>query len=383
MTRRAWVTVALLVAASVGEVVYPAYLAVAGWCRGNPTGPEPPGPPPAWPAVTVVVPAFQEAGVISSKVADIQANGYPGPIEILVVADGDPVTAERAQAAGARVLCPPERLGKAQALNAGFEAATAPVVVITDANNHIAPGSIAALVCHFEDPTVGAVAGEKTEADGSGESLYWRFESWLKRREWRLGTTIGLVGELAAVRADAWRPIPPDVATDDLWTALDLSARGHRIAYEPRALAVDPPVGSLHQRWERRTRSVSGALYVFARKRHLLRPAEGLIAAEIWGHRLARYTLSPLAHLALVAMAISRAGTSRLARVFLLGHVLGAVSLTRRAVNQSAQIGVVPTALGQALFLQAVALGGLWRYLRGDRRTQWHRIERNEATAGG
>ena len=82
------------------------------------------------------------------------------------------------------------------------------------------PGALAAAVEHFDDPEVGAVAGEKVEDDGGGgESIYWRFESWLKQREDRLGTTIGLVGELSAIRAEAWRPIPPDVATDDFWAA--------------------------------------------------------------------------------------------------------------------------------------------------------------------
>ena len=82
-------------------------------------------------------------------------------------------------------------------------------MVISDANNRLAPGALAAVVEHFADPDVGAVAGEKLEDDGGGgESLYWKFESWLKQHEARLGTTIGLVGELSAFRAQAWRPIP-------------------------------------------------------------------------------------------------------------------------------------------------------------------------------
>ena len=180
-----------------------------------------------------------------------------------MVADGDPETAAAAERAGARALTGPERLGKSQALNRGFEEADTPIVVISDANNRLVPGALAAAVEHFADPHVGAVAGEKIEDDGGGgESLYWRFESWLKQREDRLGTTIGLVGELAAIRPTAWRPIPADVAIDDLWTALDINEQGYRVAYEPRARALDPAAGSLSAQWERRTRIVSGALHV-------------------------------------------------------------------------------------------------------------------------
>ena len=209
----------LAAAAASGHLLYPAWLA---WrTRGGrgrvPAAPRPAGPGDA-PDLTVVVPAYREAGVIAAKIDDLRANGYPGSLEILVVADGDPETAAAAERAGARALTGPERLGKSQALNRGFAEATTPVVVISDANNRLAPGALAAVVEHLADPAVGAVAGEKLEDDGGGgESLYWRFESWLKQREDRLGTTIGLIGELSAIRAEAWRPIPGDVAIDDLW----------------------------------------------------------------------------------------------------------------------------------------------------------------------
>lgn len=369
--RRRAAVAALGLAAGSAHVLYP--LAVASASRRRPE--RVPPRPERWPALTVLVPAFREAEVIAAKVRDVEANGYPGPLEVLVVAEADPETARRAREAGARVLAPEGRLGKSQALNLGFEHATSPVVVMSDANNTLAPGSLAALAAWFEDPEIGAVAGEKTESDAGGEELYWRFESWLKRGEWRLGTTVGLVGELAAVRRDAWRPIPADVATDDLWTACDLSERGWRIAYEPAARAIDPPAASVSAQWERRTRSVSGAMHIFVRRRrHMVRG--GLATFELWGHRLARYTVSPLAHLALLVWALARVHRSRAARLFVAGHVLGAWSLGRGPGRGSGPLAKAAAGPGQVLFLQGVALGGLLRYLRGDRRVQWPTVER-------
>jgi hypothetical protein len=41
------------------------------------------------------------------------------------------------------------------------------------------------------------------------------------------------VGELAAIRAHAWRHrSPEDVASDDLWAALDIIEQGYRVAYD-------------------------------------------------------------------------------------------------------------------------------------------------------
>jgi hypothetical protein len=390
------VTVAGLVAlAGAGHVLYPAWLAWATHRRRDletvlagdksTSGDREP-----WPPLTVLVPAFREAGVIVAKIEDLRANGYPGPLEVLVIADGDPDTAAAAERAGAKALTSPDRLGKSQALNRGFAAAKTAIVVISDANNRLVLGALAALVRHFEDPEVGAVAGEKIEDDGGGEGIYWRFESWLKKREDALGTTIGLVGELSAFRAEAWRPIPPDIAIDDLWAALDITEQGYRIAYEPEAKAIDPPVGSLTVQWERRTRNIAGALHVFARRRRQLRPSAGLVAAEIWGHRLVRSTLGPLAHVGLLGIALRRVRSSRIARLFLLGHLLAAAALlwtatqsveghsgTDQEVRRSPRVLVTATAAaGQVLFLQAVALGGLLRYLRGDRRTTWSTVDR-------
>jgi biofilm PGA synthesis N-glycosyltransferase PgaC len=379
----------LIAAATAGHVLYPAWLA---WRTrgGRGRAPMPPrtGGPEGLPDLTVLVPAYREAGVIAAKIDDIRANGYPGSLDILVVADGDPETAEAARRAGARALTGPDRLGKSQALNRGFAEATTPVVVFTDANNRIAPGALAAAAEHFADPEVGAVAGEKVEDDGGGESIYWRFESWLKRREDRLGTTIGLVGEFAAVRAAAWRPIPPDVATDDFWTALDIIEQGYRVAYEPRARALDPAAESLSVSWERRIRSVSGALHIMSRRRHQLRPSAGLVAAELWGHRLVRYTVGPLAHATLLVMAVAKVRSSALARLFLLANAGACLGLVRAAPAGGQQEDPSPGATarrlllaasaggGQVMFLQGVALGGMVRYARGDRSTMWSTVER-------
>jgi cellulose synthase/poly-beta-1,6-N-acetylglucosamine synthase-like glycosyltransferase len=388
----------LVAGASAGHLLYPAWLAWAtrggrgrgrratlssGSAAGSGAGSG------AFPPLTVLVPAYREAGVIAGKIEDLRANGYPGPLDILVIADGDPETAAAAEQAGARALTGPERLGKSQALNRGFVEADTAIVVITDANNRLAPGALAAVVEHFDDPGVGAVAGEKLEDDGGGgESLYWRFESWLKQREDQLGTTIGLVGELSAVRAEAWRPIPPDVAIDDLWAGLDVIEQGYSVAYEPSARALDPAAPSLAAQWERRTRNVSGALHVLVKRRRQLRPSAGLVAAELWGHRLVRFTVSPLSHVALLGLAVTRVRSSRLARAFLLANAFAGAGLVATARNGEPAgdaatgpvrrdlVATAAAGAGQVMFLQGVALGGMARYARGDRPTMWSTVER-------
>lgn len=359
---------ALATIAAGGHALYPAVLAGLTLRRSHPQRPT----PASWPPLTVVVPAYLEAAVIAAKVADLGANGYPAPLEVMVVADDEP-TARSAALAGARVLRSEQRLGKPAAINRAMTWAPTEIVVFTDANTTLRPGSLAALVRWFEDPAVAAVAGEK-RVEGGGEALYWRFESWLKRMEFRTGTTVGLVGELYAVRRSAFRPIPHDVPVDDLWIALDVVGDGRRIAYEPEAVATEPGTESWRTDWERRTRNTTLILDALVRRRALLAPRHGVVALQLWGHRMLRSSFGPLAHASLLGLAVAYGRRSRLAAAFVAAHALGAAAAVRTVQGRARS--APERALGQVMFLQAVGVKGVVRYLEGDRTPLWPKLPR-------
>lgn len=362
----------LVAVAGTGPVLYPAFLGIATWGRPDEDPPE----PVAWPPLTVVVPAYREQAVIAAKVADTMANGYAGPISVVVVAD-DEATAAAARLTAALVVASPERLGKAQALNLGMAEAVTDIVVLTDANTQLLPGSLSAMVRWFGDGSVGAVAGEKTLAGSTGEGVYWRFESWLKKREFRTGFTVGVVGELVAVRRAVYRTLPADLAVDDMWIAVDVLASGHRIVYEPSARAVEEPGDTWRDDWERRTRVGAGILDVCWRRRDHLAPSQGMVAAQLWGHRAIRSSFGPLAHLVLLVIAAKTCRNSRLAALTIAAHLAAgpAVVRTQRRTAGSRLERLV----GQILFLQAVGVGGLLRYVRGDRPALWRKLDRSES----
>lgn len=349
--------------AAVGPVGYPAWLA---WTTRHSPAPEPPRPQ-RWPGISVVVPAYFERSIIASKIDDLEQADYSGERQVIVVAD-DPETAAAARRPGVEVIESQERGGKAAALNRGFAAARHPIVVITDANTTFTAGTLPAIASWFADPSVGAVAGEKQVLRGH-EDAYWRFESWLKRRESMRGSTVGLVGELAAVRRDVYRPLPADIAVDDLWLALDVIDEGLRIVYEPAAVALEEPSETWREDWERRTRVVSGSFDVFWRRARLLDPSRSPVAAQLWGHRLVRQSAGPVAHAGLLVWALRHVRHSRVAAAFVVSHVLALQALLRR--TQGARVTRPEAVASQVLFLQLVAFGGIARYLRRDRLALW------------
>ena len=353
------------------HLLYPVALAAAARGRRRSQPPE----PRKWPEVTVVIAAYREAGAIGRKIRSVLADGYPGSLRVLVVADGDPGTAAAARGEGVDVLTPPERLGKSAALNRALAECLTEVVVLTDANNPLRPGSIAAMVRWFDDPTVGAVAGAKADSADAAEGLYYRYENHLKVLESRLGSTIGLVGELAAIRTSLWQPIPDHVANDDMWVALCLLARRYRIQYEDEALSYEEERLPLRPLWRRRSRIVTSQLQVLWEWRRLAGPARPEIALQLWGHRLWRTTLGPFFHLLLLGSLIRNAPRSRLAAAGLAAHVVAAGAVVRPP-RGSGPFAALLRVARQLLLLHAVSVHAWLRVARGDRATKWLKPDR-------
>ncbi|MCU0624410.1 MAG: glycosyltransferase, partial [Gemmatimonadaceae bacterium] len=117
------------------------------------------------PAVTVVVPAYNEGRVIGRTIRSLLAQGYPG-LRVIVVDDGSrddtavqaEVVADEAPE-GAVVVLRQNNAGKAAALGTGFAAATTPIIVVVDADTVLAPDALRALVAPMADARVAAVAG--------------------------------------------------------------------------------------------------------------------------------------------------------------------------------------------------------------------------------
>jgi glycosyltransferase involved in cell wall biosynthesis len=357
----------LLAAAGFGHVLYPSLVVAAGAFRQPRRRPVLAGRP----GLSVVVPAYRERRVIAAKVDDLRRNGYPGPLEVVVVPE-DPATEAAAAGTGAVVVPFVERTGKAGALNRGVARCSHDRVVLTDANARLAPGSLEALVAWLDDPAVGAVGGGKVV---DGEGAYWRFESALKGREMRLGSSIALDGVVVGLRRSDYRPLPPDVVVDDLWLALDAAERGGAVVYDGSVQCSEGGFATLAADWERRTRIVAGMLDVVWRRRRLLaRPS--VVAVQLWGHRLIRSSLGPVAHLSLLVLTVRDARRSRPARMFLALHVLGGTLAVRgRASDRATRLERLAYTV---LYLQAVGVGGTVRFLRGDRPTRWRKDERSD-----
>ncbi len=117
--------------------------------------------------ISIVIPAWRAEETISSAVsASIAQQWEGGSIEVLVVDDGSPDrTADRAEAAGARVLRQ-GNAGPASARNRGWKEARGEWIFFTDSDCAPEPDWVATLARHLEDDSVGAAGGSYSAANG-------------------------------------------------------------------------------------------------------------------------------------------------------------------------------------------------------------------------
>jgi biofilm PGA synthesis N-glycosyltransferase PgaC len=350
--------------------------------RAAALGPERPSAPTSWPSMTVVVAAYNEAAVIERKVADLRRQDYPGRVRVLVVADGSTdETAARARAAGADVLHKPGRAGKSAAVNRGVAVSDTELVVLTDANCLLRPGSLRALAEPFADPAVAVVGGVKAvdgdSTQGRSEGLYWRFESMIQAAESELGVVPGAVGELIALRRRRVRAIPAGVINDDYHLACSALADGHRVRSAPEAVASEEASLSAADEFERRTRVAAGTWQTTLAHLRLADPRRGHVAWVFAGHRVLRSLAAPASlPLLLVASAWqSRPGAARptMPRLILGGQLAVYAAAAAGASGDASRLATA--AYGFVVLNLATLRGGL-RFLTGRQPVAWRRVAR-------
>ena len=227
------------------------------------------------PSVTMLFAALNEEKIIARKLENSLALDYPRDrLQIIVVNDGSvdrtAEIVEQYHDKGIELVNNSQRRGKLPAIKDAIKHVRGDIILFSDADNYYPPDALLETVKYFADSSVGAVSGGRNVIGestlGSAEGLYWKYEEFIKRQESRLGSCVGVAGDLLAIRRILFIPPPSNVINDDFYAALNVLKQGYRVIYAPEARSFHPVAGSEQQEMERRARMVAGryqAIFLF------------------------------------------------------------------------------------------------------------------------
>ncbi len=214
------------------------------------------------PALTVVIPAYNEGAMVEQSIVSAAQADYPrGRLQIIAVDDGSTDdTWQHMQNAARRfpgLVTPvrlPANLGKRGALAEGFRRARGEIVVTVDSDSVIERGALLAIAGPFRDPRIGAVAG-KVAVHNRREGLIPRMLhvrfilsfDYLRSAQSVYRTVYCCPGALAAYRASVLRQIlpawerqrflgTPCTYGEDRALTNDVLARGYDTVYQRSAV---------------------------------------------------------------------------------------------------------------------------------------------------
>lgn len=347
------------------------------------------------PEISFVVCAYNEEDWIRQKIDNSLVLDYPRHlIHYYFVTDGsDDRTAQIVEQypypAEVRwqLLHQPERRGKIAAFQRAMEQISSPVVVSTDANTLLNPEALLRLVSHFDDPLVGAVAGEKRismaekdDASSAGEGIYWKYESLLKKWDAELWSVVGAAGELFALRTECYEPVPRDTLVEDFHLTMRIAQRGWRVQYEPGAWAAEASSASVAEEMKRKVRIAAGGLQAVWRLRALLNPLRyGVLSFQYISHRVMRWTLAPiLLPILLILNLILATGGSRFYLLTLLAQVLFYLAALAGWILERKKMKLKAFFVPYYFCLMNWAMyAGLVRLIRGRQSVLWEKAERS------
>ena len=263
--------------------------------------------PEQWPALSILIAAYNEEALIGETLRSIAALDYPGALQIMVLNDGSTdgtaaavrdAEALFAGSIGRDLLLVSEKQnrGKARVLNDGLALAAHDLVVTIDADTLLEKGCLVALVehLHASSPETAAVAGAVLVGN-QNDSWITRAQQWdyfhgiaaVKRMQGMYNGTLVAQGafsiyrKAALVEAGGW----PDTVGEDIVLTWSLLRMGYKTGHAEDAVAWTHAPDTLRGLSNQRKRWARGMIEALAIHKRLL-VAPRLRTMFIWWNLL-------------------------------------------------------------------------------------------------
>ncbi len=333
-------------------------------------------------SVSMIIPVHNEEVVIAQKLDNCTQLDFHGSLQFVIVSDGSTdktaeIIRDYKSLSNITFIELSERKGKANALNAGLEAATGDIVVFNDASIMLDPQAVTEIVRPFVEESVGCVSGEDIIEGGSGEGLYGRYELFLRRQESYSGSIVGASGSLYAQRRAIIDPFIEGVAPD-FYSVLNTIEHGYRAISISESFGYMKAAESHKDEFNRKVRTFIRGITALFKKIRLMNPFKyPRFSLYLVSHKLIRW----LVPFFLITILVSNMGLLDqdfyliVLALQLIFYAAAAIGASSESVASRWPLIKIP------LFFVAVNLSILkawYKYLSGTRQEIWTPTKRSQ-----
>jgi cellulose synthase/poly-beta-1,6-N-acetylglucosamine synthase-like glycosyltransferase len=333
------------------------------------------------PSVALIISAHNENRIIREKIENSLQLDYPeDKLRIVIASDGsdDGTTDIVREYVGKNVVLKAfeKRSGKSATLNRAIVGLEDDIVVFSDANAFYKRDVIRKLVRNFKDPNIGCVVGNLTYIDGEsnvgkGESLYWRYESFLNRLESRLKSVLVGTGTIFAIRRRLYLPVCVDIA-NDFQIPADIASQGFGVVYESEAVATEKVSTLFKEEFKIKYRIIIRGLTGFKYLRKNF--SGGFRTFQFISRKLLRWWIGPMLPLIFVANLLL-ANEPLFFGIFMLQtlfYILALMGFITGVEGKQSKIFYIPFYF---VMVNAAALFAIVTYISGKRFSVWDKAE--------
>jgi len=201
-------------------------------------------------SVSVIIAAHNEESNLETRIRNIFNTNFSGELEVIVIIDGetdnslDVLESLLPDYDSLRWEVVSPQKGRANAHNLAANIANHDILVFTDAETKFSLATIDELLKPFSDDAVGFVSGviswctSSDERLGPQQSLYWKYEYFIRSLETTLGIYALGTGACCAVRKSLYKDIPPSGDVDFI-TPIDVILQKHKCIHSGLAISED------------------------------------------------------------------------------------------------------------------------------------------------
>jgi cellulose synthase/poly-beta-1,6-N-acetylglucosamine synthase-like glycosyltransferase len=258
------------------------------------------------PAISIIVPAYNEEKSIAEKIENILTCDYPvEKREIIVISDcssdrTDEIV-EGYRAKGIKLVRLTQRTGKVAAYKKVVPTCSGEILIFTDATSVLKSDALKKIVRKFADPAIGCVGGYlrfvpiKNSTVGQGENDYWDYEVVIKKHESDISSLTSVSGTFYAVYKKLFPLDMKNDLADDFIVPIHVKKLGLKVVLEPEAVCEEVTVVTEGDEMGKRIRITMQNIRGLIDQIDILNPFKyGMYSLLIASHKLGRLVVPAL-----------------------------------------------------------------------------------------